>query len=86
MTFLDSCDGKVAVTLGFFPPLRTRRAIVDRLHAEIIKALQLPDLISRFTGDGAETVGNSPQQFADHVKAERDKWTRVIKQAGIRAD
>ncbi len=71
---------------GVFGPGRTPRAIVDRLHPEIIKALQLPDLISRLTADGAETVGNSPQQLADHVRAEREKWAKVIKQTGIRGE
>ena len=71
---------------GVFAPAGTPRPIVDRLHTEIIKALQLPDLISRLTADGAETVGNSPQQLAEHVKTEREKWAKVIKQAGIRGE
>jgi tripartite-type tricarboxylate transporter receptor subunit TctC len=43
-------------------------------------------MLARFTADGAEAAGGAPQQFAAHVKAERDKWAQVIKQAGIRGD
>lgn len=71
---------------GLLAAVGTPRAIVERLNREVNKALQFPEVIARFTADGAEAAGGSPQQFAAHIKAERDKWAQVIKQAGIRGE
>jgi tripartite-type tricarboxylate transporter receptor subunit TctC len=71
---------------GVFLPARTPRSIVSRMHAEIVKALPQPEVGARLAADGAEAVGSSPQEFAAHVRAERDKWARVIKQTGIKGD
>ena len=69
-----------------FAPAGTPKAVVDRLHRDIVKVLQLSEVTARMVADGAESVGGTPQQLAAHVKAERDKWTRVIKQTGIKGD
>ena len=71
---------------GVFAPARTPRPVVERLNREIVKVLQQPEVAARLAADGAEAVGGSPQQFAAHVKAERDKWAKVIKETGIRGD
>jgi tripartite-type tricarboxylate transporter receptor subunit TctC len=69
-----------------FAPAGTPKAVVDRLHGDIVKVLQLSEVTMRMTADGAESVGSTPQQLAAHVKAERDKWAKVIKQTGIKGD
>ncbi|MGH8641627.1 MAG: tripartite tricarboxylate transporter substrate binding protein [Burkholderiales bacterium] len=69
-----------------FAPAGTPKAVVDRLHRDIVKVLQLSEVTARMTADGAESVGSTPQQLAAHVKAERDKWAKVIKQTGIKGD
>jgi tripartite-type tricarboxylate transporter receptor subunit TctC len=71
---------------GIFAPARAPRAVVEKLNQEIVKVLLQPEVLSRLAADGAEAVGSSPQQFAGHIAAERDKWAKVIKQTGIRAD
>jgi tripartite-type tricarboxylate transporter receptor subunit TctC len=71
---------------GFLAPAKTPVAIVDRLNREINVALQLPDVRQRFADLGIEPVGGTPKQFADFVAAEVRKWTRVIQDAGIKAD
>ena len=71
---------------GVFAPVKTPRAVVDRLNKEIVGAAQHPELAKRFASDGAEAVGSSREQFAAHVKAETGKWTKVIKETGIRGD
>ncbi|MEK6592589.1 MAG: tripartite tricarboxylate transporter substrate binding protein [Pseudomonadota bacterium] len=71
---------------GVFAPAKTPRAVVDRLNKEVVSAAQHPDLARRFASDGAEAVGSSREQFVAHVKAELAKWTRVIKETGIRGD
>jgi len=71
---------------GVFAPASTPRTVVERLHKEIIQVLQQPEATARLTADGADSVGSTPQQFAAHVRAERDKWAKVIKQTGINGD
>lgn len=68
---------------GVLAPAGTPRAIIDRLQRDIVKALQQPDVLAKLTADGTEAVGSSPQQFAAHMKSERAKWVKVIKQLGL---
>jgi tripartite-type tricarboxylate transporter receptor subunit TctC len=71
---------------GVLAPARTPQPIVGRLNRELIKVLQQPEVLARLAADGAEPVGSTPEQFTGHIKAERDKWARVIRQAGIRRE
>jgi tripartite-type tricarboxylate transporter receptor subunit TctC len=71
---------------GVFAPARTPQAVVERLNKEVVAVAQHPDLAKRFAADGAEALGSTRQQFAAHVKAEIGKWSRVIKETGIRGD
>jgi tripartite-type tricarboxylate transporter receptor subunit TctC len=64
----------------------TPKDIVARLHQEIVKALQSPDVKSRLEAEGAEIIGNTPEQAAAIVRAEMDKWADVIKKTGITAN
>jgi tripartite-type tricarboxylate transporter receptor subunit TctC len=68
---------------GIVAPAGTPPAIIDRLHQGIARSLQQPEVAARLAADGTEAVGSSPQQFAAHMKSEREKWTAAIKQAGI---
>lgn len=56
------------------------------MHAALTKALQLPEVKARFAAIGAEPIGSTPAELASHLKAEMDKWGRVIAERGIRAD
>lgn len=69
---------------GLIAPKGTPKAVVDRVAAETIKAVQSPEMAKRLIADGSEGVGTPPAEFAKHIRAERDQWARVIKQAGIR--
>jgi tripartite-type tricarboxylate transporter receptor subunit TctC len=69
---------------GLIAPPGTPKAVVERISGETAKAMRLPDVTKRLVAEGSEAVGSSPQEFAAHIRAERDQWARVIKQAGIR--
>lgn len=67
-------------------PAGTPRDTVAFLNREFNKALQHPEVATRIAADGSEPVGSTPQQLANHIKAERAKWVKVIKSAGIRVE
>lgn len=67
-------------------PTNTPPAVIARLHAETVKALRKPELQERFAKLGARLVGNSPQEFAAQIVAERKLWGDTIKAAGIKAE
>lgn len=71
---------------GLFAPAGTPREAVSRLAAEIRMILQAPELKERFFVQGAEPVGNTPEEFAAFVGAEIAKWTKVVEASGMRAD
>ena len=71
---------------GAVVPAKTPREIVVKLNQEMLKALALPDVKERLATLGADIVGTSPEQTAAIFKADLAKYTKVAKEAGIRAD
>ena len=69
---------------GMFLPTRTPKPITDRLSSEIIKAAHHPDVAKRLAADGTEAVGSKPADFITHIKAEITRWSRVVKETGIK--
>jgi tripartite-type tricarboxylate transporter receptor subunit TctC len=64
-------------------PGGTPRAIVDRLHAELMIVLKDAEVVRNFAAQGAEIAASTPEEFAAYLKSELAKWARVIKAAGI---
>lgn len=71
---------------GVLAPAKTPKPVIARLHSEIVKGLNAPDLKERLANDGTEVVGSTPQVFAEYMKAEIPKWAKVIKVSGARSD
>ena len=71
---------------GMTVPAGTPRAVVERLHREITKALAHPETRDRITGLGADIVAGGPQELGALIRAEIPKWIRVAKETGIKAD
>jgi len=67
-------------------PAGTPPVIVDRLHAEIAKALAAPDVREKIATLGAEPVGNTPAEFAAMQRTEAARWAKLAREANIRAD
>ena len=68
---------------GALAPAGTPAAIVNRLNSEMVKVLHHPEVKSRLTDEGAEPVGNSPQQFAAFILSERSKYAEVVSAARV---
>src|SRR4051812_32675859 len=68
---------------GFGAPAGTPAAIVRKLNAETAAILATPEMRTKLAEQGAEAVGGPPERFAEHVRAEREKWTRLIRSRGI---
>jgi tripartite-type tricarboxylate transporter receptor subunit TctC len=68
---------------GLAAPAGTPAPIIARLHAEAAKALQSDEMKEKLALDGAQPVGSSPAEFAALIRRELDKWTRVVRTAGI---
>jgi tripartite-type tricarboxylate transporter receptor subunit TctC len=71
---------------AMFFPKGTPRAVVDRLNAEIKKALQTPEIKSFLPHEALDPVASSPEELADLLKREIPKYAKVIERAHIRAD
>lgn len=79
-------DYESATWYGILAPAGTPGDIVNKLNNEIVAILKQPDVRERLSHEGAEPVGNTPQQFGAFIRSEIAKWGRVIRAAGIRAE
>jgi tripartite-type tricarboxylate transporter receptor subunit TctC len=71
---------------GLFVRAGTPEAATRRLHLESTKALQASEVRERLIAQGADVVGNSPEAFAQFIRAEHARWGKVVREAGIRAE
>jgi tripartite-type tricarboxylate transporter receptor subunit TctC len=71
---------------GILMPAKTPPAIVTRLHDEIAKGLQRPEVRERLAADAAQPVGNKPEEFGEFIKSEIARWAPVVKASGARPD
>jgi tripartite-type tricarboxylate transporter receptor subunit TctC len=71
---------------GVVAPKKTPRAVIDRLHREIVAVLNDPATAKRLAAQGLEPIGDTPAQFEQYLKSEAAKWGRVVKTAGIKPE
>jgi len=69
---------------GLYAPAGTSADIVRRLHAEVKRALNSPDVKEKLAKTGNEPVASTPEEFAAFLRAETAKWAKVIKESGLR--
>jgi tripartite-type tricarboxylate transporter receptor subunit TctC len=79
-------DFDVVLWTSLFAPAGTPRPVVERIQQQVAKTLQMPDVRERMLGLGITPVGSTPEELAVILKADLEKWTRVAKSAGVKAD
>jgi tripartite-type tricarboxylate transporter receptor subunit TctC len=71
---------------GLLAPAGTPRPIINRLHDELVKIIRSPESLERLASVGAFPVANTPEQFAQALRLDVEKWGKVVKEHGITAD
>jgi tripartite-type tricarboxylate transporter receptor subunit TctC len=79
-------DFESTVWVGMAATGGTPQPVIRRLHDELVRALQAPDMQARLAPLGAEPVGSTPEQFAALIKEDIARWARVVKSSGISLD
>lgn len=74
------------VSYFLLAPAGTPEDIVAKLNAETAKALRQPDVTERLARDGADPVGNTPQETAHYITSEIEKWGKAVRASGARSD
>jgi tripartite-type tricarboxylate transporter receptor subunit TctC len=84
---LEEAGVDVAVVnwYGLVAPLKTPANLITHVASDVAKAMHSPDLVTKLDAEGSEAVGGTPKAFAAHLRAERERWAKVIKVAGITA-
>ena len=75
-----------ATWYGVLAPARTPTVVVKKLNSDIVAILRQPEVRDRMSKEGADPVGNTPEEFAAYMKAEIAKWAKVIRAAKIEAN
>lgn len=71
---------------GLLAPAATPRAIIERLNSELVRVLKLPDVQQRLRTEAYDIYADTPEHFAQAIRAELAKWAPIVKQAGLRAE
>jgi tripartite-type tricarboxylate transporter receptor subunit TctC len=72
--------------IGLLAPAGTPRPVVSRLHAEAVKVLQAPESRKKLIELGFVIVGSTPEEFTAQIRSQTGKWSKVVKEAGIKAE
>ena len=71
---------------ALFAPAKTPAAIVKKVNASVVKALREPEVAQRLSSQGADPAPGSPEELARYMRADHERWKKVIKSAGIKPD
>jgi tripartite-type tricarboxylate transporter receptor subunit TctC len=69
---------------GVLAPAGTPKSIVDYLHREVVRALSSPEIIKRLAAEGSAVIASSPAEFSAYIKSQTQKWSAVVRDAGIK--
>ncbi len=71
---------------GVVAPAGTPAPILQRLHTEITRLLQNPEVRGKLAAAGTEVLGSTPEEYAAYIRAELARWSRIVKESGAKAD
>jgi tripartite-type tricarboxylate transporter receptor subunit TctC len=71
---------------GVLAPAKTPPEIIARLNQELSKVLRTPEMRTRMSELGLEIVSSSPEQFAQHLRSETEKYAKIVKESGAKVD
>lgn len=77
---------EISVWYGMLAPAATPREIINRLNAELNKAMTAPDMKGKLAANGVDPLTGTPEQFGNFIRSEATRFGKVIKEAGIKAD
>ena len=77
---------EVGIWQGLLAPAGTPTAIIERLHTEVARIVQLPDIREKLASLGSDPVGTNPRQVTAFLEAKIAKYTRVIREANLKLD
>jgi tripartite-type tricarboxylate transporter receptor subunit TctC len=78
-------DLDASIWVGLFAPKGTPQPVIDRINAEVRKTLEIPEVQKRFVeSGGAEAVGMTPAEFLARIKADAERYKRVVQKAGVK--
>jgi tripartite-type tricarboxylate transporter receptor subunit TctC len=72
--------------MGVMVPVGTPDPVVRRLHRELASILRSPDIVEQWIASGAEAGGNTPEEFAASIREEGERWSRLIRERGIKVN
>jgi tripartite-type tricarboxylate transporter receptor subunit TctC len=72
--------------IGALVPAGTPKDIVNKLNTDLVAVIGMPDVKERLSASGAELAGSTPEQLAEHIRKETEKWAKAIKASGATAD
>jgi tripartite-type tricarboxylate transporter receptor subunit TctC len=86
-TIAETLPGyEMSIWFGFLAPAGTPREVANRLNAEVVKALQAPDVRERLQGQGVDPIGDTVDEFAANMRAESARWAEFAKATGLKLD
>lgn len=71
---------------GVIAPAATPREIITKLHGEIVRILALNDIKQRLAAEGADPIGNTPDQFTEQIRRDMARWSKVAREAKVKAE
>jgi tripartite-type tricarboxylate transporter receptor subunit TctC len=79
-------DQETELIIGLVAPAGTPKAVVDLLSRQLARIVSLPDIQQRLAALGFAAVGSTPDEFAAQIKADIEKWSKVVRDAGIKIE